>query len=165
MIRRVAALVLAALAAAGAPAAAAPPSASVTVTATTLVFTASDMATTALGSAPATASATVTWTTTAGGAGGTVTVTPVTLTSSTGATLVPGDFTLTCKFTSGNNGFVAAPSTKLNGATTCGTLAAGKTAVSSTFAIALTLNDTTAAATPFEAATFTGTFTVTATAS
>ena len=72
---------------------------------------------------------------------------------------------MTCTRTGGNTGFVAAAPAKLSGATTCGTLAAGKSGVSSTFTIALTLNDTTAAATPFDAATFTGTFTVTATAS
>jgi hypothetical protein len=53
----------------------------------------------------------------------------------------------------------------LNGATTCGTLTQGKNDVTSTFSIALTLNDTTAAAVPFTSATFLGTFTVTATAS
>jgi hypothetical protein len=165
MIARVVALALAGVLAAGAPASAGPPSATVTVTATTLVFTASDMATIALASAPVTASASVLYTTTPAGAGGTVTVTPVTLTSSSGATLNPSDFKLTCKFVSGNAGFTAAPAAALSGATACGTLAAGKTAVTSNFSIQLTLNDTTSASSPFESATFTGTFTVTATAS
>jgi hypothetical protein len=164
MIRRVAALALAAVLAVAAPAAAAP-SATVTVTSTTLVFTASNLTATALTSSPLTASASITFTTSAGGGGGAVTVTPVTLTSSSGATLAPSDFTLTCKFVSGNTGFVASSPATLSGATPCGTLASGKTAVTSTFTIELTLNDTPAAAAPFTSATFNGTFTVTATAS
>jgi hypothetical protein len=148
-----------------APAAAAGASAVVTVTSTTLAFDAVNMSNTALTSAPATATAQVTFTTTAGGAGGTVTVTPMSLTGTSGANLDPRDFTLTCTRTGGNNGFVAAPSVKINGATTCGTLTQGKNNVSSTFSIELTLNTTTTATVPFEATTFTGIFTVTATAS
>jgi len=160
---------LAAFAAACAIAAAVPASAAsavVTVTFTTLAFSANDMATIALTSAPVTASASITFTTTAGGAGGTVTVTPVNLPSvPAGTTLDARDFTLTCKRVSGNAGFVAAPSATLNGPTTCGTLTQGKNNVTSTFSIQLTLNDTTAATVPFEAASYLGTFTVTATAS
>lgn len=153
-----------AIAATVAPAAAA--SAVVTVTSTTLAFNAVDLTASALTSTPATASASITFTTTAGGAGGAVTVTPVNLPSvPAGTTLDARDFTLTCKRVSGNNGFVAAPSATLNGPTACGTLTQGKNNVTSTFSIRLTLNDTTAATTPFEAATYLGTFTVTATAS
>lgn len=140
------------------------PSAVVTVTATTLAFSATNMTNTALTSTPATASASVVFTTTSGGAGGTVTVVPGTLTGSDGTTLSASDFTLTCKKVSGS-GFTAAPAMVLNGATTCGTLAAGKSNVTVTFSVELTLNDTTTAATPFDATTFLGTFTVTATAS
>ncbi|HEV8020354.1 MAG TPA: hypothetical protein VGP41_03760 [Candidatus Lustribacter sp.] len=146
-----------------APAAAA--SAVVTVTSTTLAFDAVNMSNTALTSAPATATAQVTFTTTPGGAGGTVTVMPVNLTGTPGGTLDARDFTLTCKRTGANNGFVAAASAPLNGATTCGTLTQGKTNVTSTFTIEFTLNTTTTATVPFGAATFTGIFTVTATAS
>ncbi len=148
-----------------APAAAGPASAVVTVTATTLAFNAVDMSNAALTSAPVTASASVKFTTTPGGAGGTVTVTPMNLSSTSGGTLDARDFTLTCKQTGANNGFTAAPSAPLNGATACGTLAQGKTNVTSTFSIELTLNTTTTATVPFGAATFTGIFTVTATAS
>ena len=159
-----AACAIAAFAAACTGANAGLPAASVNVTATTLVFNAVNMTATALTSTPVTASATITFTTTAGGAGGTVTVTPTNLAGG-GATLDARDFTLTCKLASGNNGFVAASSAVLNGPTTCGTLTQGKNAVTSTISIALTLNDTTAATVPFEAATYLGTFTVTATAS
>jgi hypothetical protein len=165
MISRVLAATLMCVLAAAAPASAGGPSATVTVTSTTLVFTASNLTNAALTSAPLTASASITFTTTPGGAGGTVTVTPVTLTGAGGATLSPSDFTLTCTRTSGNTGFVAAPSVKLNGATTCATLTQGKSNVTSGFTIQLTLNDTPTASAPFDSATFTGTFTVTATAS
>ena len=151
-----------------APAIAAPPapSAVVTVTSTTLAFSATNMTSTALTSTPVTAAASITFTTTAGGGGGTVSVTPVNLTGSpAGTTLDARDFTLTCKRVSGNAGFVAAPSAVLNGTTPCGTLTQGKSSVTSTFSIELTLNDTTAATAPFTAATYLGTFTVTATAS
>jgi hypothetical protein len=141
------------------------PSAVVTVTSTTLVFNATNMTNTALAASPTTASASVTFTTTSGGAGGTITVVPGTLTgSSGGVTLAATDFTLTCKKVSGS-GFTAAPAAQLNGATTCGTLAAGKNNVTATFSIALTLNHTLTAATPFDATTYLGTFTVSATAS
>ena len=141
------------------------PSATVTVTTASILFAANDMSTTALGGTPTTIAASVTFTTTAAGAGGTVTVDPATLTASSGgATLVPSDFKMTCKLTSGS-GFTAAPAAVLNGPTTCGTLAAGKTNATCAFSINLTLNDTTTAATPFDAATFLGTFSVTATAS
>jgi hypothetical protein len=161
---RLAAFGIACALAVAAPASAA--SAVVTVTSTTLVFSASDMATAALSSAPLSASASITFTTTAGGAGGTVTVTPVDLPSiPAGTTLDARDFTLTCKRTGGNNGFVAGSPAVLNGPTACGTLAQGKSNVTSTFSIQLTLNDTTSAAVPFEAASYLGTFTVTATAS
>jgi hypothetical protein len=141
------------------------PSAVVTVTSTTLIFDATNMTNTALAAAPASASASVTFTTTAGGAGGTVTVVPGTLTgTSGGVTLSASDFTLTCKKVSGS-GFTASPAAVLNGATTCGTLAAGKTSVTCTFTVDLTLNDTLTAATPFDATTYLGTFTVSATAS
>lgn len=152
--------------AAGGPAfAGTTPSASVTVTSTTLAFDAAGMSTTALASTPASASASVTFTTTSGGAGGTVTVVPANLTPASGSyTLAADDFTLTCKLTSGS-GFTAAPSAVLNGPTTCGTLAAGKSSVTCKFSVVLTLNDTLTAATPFDATTFLGTFTVTATAS
>jgi hypothetical protein len=147
------------------PASAAPPSAAVTVTSTTLDFSAVNMTATALASTPISASASITFTTTSGGAGGTVTVTPINLPSvPTGTTLDARDFTLTCKRVSGS-GFVAASSAVLNGPTQCGTLAAGKTATTDTFSIELTLNDTTAATAPFTAASYLGTFTVTATAS
>lgn len=162
---------LAALGAACAIAAALPgvagavtPSAVVTVTSTTLAFDATNMTNTALAATPASASASVTFTTTAAGAGGTVTVVPGTLTGTSGAALAAADFTLTCKLTSGS-GFTAAASRVLNGATTCGTLAAGKTNVTCNFSIELTLNDTLTAATPFGATTYLGTFTVSATAS
>lgn len=162
---RIAAVIAASAACAlacAAPAAAA--SAVVTVTSTTLAFNAVNMSNTALTSAPLTASAQVTFTTTPGGAGGTVTVTPVNL-SGGGDTLNARDFTLTCKRTGANNGFVASPATQLNGATACGTLTQGKNNVTSTFTIELTLNTSTTATVPFGAATFTGIFTVTATAS
>jgi hypothetical protein len=136
----------------------------VTVTSTTLAFDAVNMTNTALASTPVSASASVTFTTTSGGAGGTVTVIPVNLTGTSGDTLAAADFTLTCKLTSGS-GFTAAPATLLNGATTCGTLAAGKNNVTCKFSVELTLNDTLTAATPFDATTFLGTFTVSATAS
>jgi hypothetical protein len=148
-----------------AAAAAASPSATVTVTSTTLTFTASDIATAALTSSPLTASASITFTTTAGTGGGTVTVTSANLPSvPAGSTLSQQDFTLTCKRVSGSAGFTAAAAATLNGATTCGTLGAGYTSATTTFSIELTLNDTTSASTPFNAATFQGTFTVTATA-
>lgn len=144
---------------------AAAPSATVTVTSTTLAFTAADMATAALTSSPLTASASIKFTTTASTGGGTVTVTPVDLPSvPTGSTLSQNDFTLTCKRVSGSAGFVAAAATALNGATTCGTLGAGYNNVTATFSIELQLNATAAASTPFTAATYLGTFTVTATA-
>jgi len=145
-------------------AAAVTPSAVVAVTSTTLVFDAVNMTNAALAAAPATASASVVFTTTAGGAGGTVTVNPVNLTGGSGVTLSESDFTLTCKKVSGS-GFTAAPAAVLNGATTCGTLAAGKNNVTVTFTVELTLNDTLTAATPFDATTYLGTFTVSATAS
>jgi hypothetical protein len=149
----------------GAVADAASPSAVVTVTSTTLTFTASDMATSALTSSPLTASASITFTTTAGTGGGTVTVTSASLPSvPTGSTLSQQDFTLTCKRVSGSAGFTAAAAAQLNGATTCGTLGAGYTSATTTFSIQLTLNDTALASTPFNAATYLGTFTVTATA-
>jgi hypothetical protein len=152
--------------AAAVPASAAPPSAVVTVTFTTLVFSAVDMTSNARTSTPAGASTQITFTTTDGGPGGTVIVTPVDLPSTpTGTTLDARDFTLTCSLVSGNNGFVAAQPAVLNGPTTCGTLTQGKHNVTSTFSIALTLNDTTTATVPFEAASYLGTFTVTATAS
>jgi len=152
--------------AAATPAFAGPPSANVTVTSTTLSFNAVDLSHAALTSSPLTASASITFTTTSGGAGGTVTVTPVDLAGSpAGTTLDARDFTLTCTRTGGNNGFVAAVPAKLSGSTTCGTLTQGKSAVTSTFSIALTLNDTTTATVPFEAASYLGTFTVSATAS
>lgn len=162
---RLAAFTAACALACAAPANAASPSAVVTVTGTTLAFNAVNMSNSALTSAPVTASAQVTFTTTPGGAGGTVTVTPMDLTGAPSGTLDARDFTLTCKRTGANNGFVAAPSAPLNGATACGTLTQGKTNVTSTFTIALTLNTTTTATVPFGAATFTGIFTVTATAS
>jgi hypothetical protein len=143
---------------------AAPPSAVVTVTSTTLVFDATDMTNTALASAPLSASASVLFTTSVGGAGGTVSVVPGTLTGSSGVTLSASDFKLTCKLVSGT-GFTAAPSVQLNGTTSCGTLAAGKNNTTCTFSISLTLNDTLTAATPFDATTYLGTFTVSATAS
>jgi hypothetical protein len=164
---------LAALGAACAIAAALPgvavagtPSAVVTITSTaTLAFDATNMTNTALTSTPASASASVVFTTTVGGAGGTVTVVPGTLTgTSGGVTLSASDFTLTCKLISGS-GFTAAPAAVLNGATTCGTLAAGKTNATCTFSVVLTLNDTLTAAIPFDATTYLGTFTVSATAS
>ena len=145
-------------------ASAATPSAVVTVASTTLVFDATNMTNAALAAAPATASASVVFTTTAGGAGGTVTVAAGTLTGTGGVTLAPSDFTLTCKKVSGS-GFTAAPAANLNGATACGTLAAGKNNVTATFTVELTLNDTLTAATPFDATTYLGTFTVSATAS
>lgn len=159
---------LAAFGAACAIAAATPafagPSATVIVTSTTLSFNAVDLSNAALTSSPLTASASITFTTTSGGAGGTVTVTPVNLSGSpAGTTLDARDFTLTCKRTGGNNGFVAASPARLNGSTTCGTLTQGKSAATSTFSIALTLNDTTTATVPFEAASYLGTFTVSAT--
>ena len=144
--------------------AASPASAVLTVTSTTLTFSAVDLANAALASSPLSASASITFTTTGGGAGGTVTVTPVNL-SGTGVTLDARDLTLTCTRTGGNNGFVAAAPAKLNGPTTCGTLTQGKSNVTSTFSIALTLNDTTTATAPFSAASYLGTFTVSATAS
>jgi hypothetical protein len=140
------------------------PSAVVTVTAATLAFDATNMTNTALAATPATASATVVFTTTAGGGGGSVTVVPGTVTGTDGTTLSGSDFTLTCKLTSGS-GFTAAPATVLNGATACGTLAAGKNNTTCKFTVELTLNDTLTAATPFDATTYLGTFTVTATAS
>ena len=146
-------------------ASAAPPSAAVTVTSTTLAFTASDLATSALTSSPLTASASITFTTSSGSGGGTVTVTSANLPSvPAGSTLSQQDFTLTCKRVSGSSGFTAAAAATLNGATTCGTLGAGYTSATATFSIQLTLNDTVAASTPFDAATFLGTFTVSATA-
>jgi hypothetical protein len=141
------------------------PSAVVTVTSTTLVFDATNMTNTALTSTPASASASVVFTTTVGGAGGTVTVVPGALTgTSGGVTLSASDFTLTCKLVSGS-GFTASPAKVLNGATDCGTLAAGKTNATCNFSVVLTLNDTLTAATPFDATTYLGTFTVSATAS
>jgi hypothetical protein len=161
---RLAAFLTACAVALAAPVSAA--SAVVTVTATTLLFTASDLSAAALTSAPLTATASITFTTTPGGAGGSVVVTPVNLPSNpASSTLDARDFTLTCARTSGNNGFVAAAPAALNGPTTCGTLTQGKSNVSSSFSIRLTLNDTTTATNPFEAASFLGTFTVTATAS
>lgn len=159
---RIAAFAAACALACASPAAAA--SAVVSVTATTLAFNAVNMSNTALTSAPLTASAQVTYTTSPGGAGGTVTVTPMNLSGGVD-TLDARDFTLTCKRTGANNGFVAAPSAPLNGSTACGTLTQGKNNVTSTFTIELTLNTTTTATVPFGAATFTGIFTVTATAS
>jgi len=142
------------------------PSATLTVTSTTLDFSAVNMTATALAATPLTVSASITFTTTAGGAGGTVTVTPVNLPGTGGATLDARDFTMTCKRVSGNAGFVAAVPAVLNGPTTCATLTQGKNAVNATFSIELTLNDTTTATVPFEAAAvYAGTFTVTATAS
>jgi hypothetical protein len=146
------------------PAEAAPPSATVTVASTTLDFNAVNMSNTALTSTPATASVSVTFTTTPGGAGGTVTVVPENLVGTAGTALSAADFTLTCTLTSGS-GFTAAPARALNGTTTCGTLAAGKTNTTCHFSISLTLNDTTTAATPFDATTYLGTFTVNASAS
>ena len=140
------------------------PSAVVTVTSTTLAFDATNMSSTALTSTPTTVSVSVTFTTTAGGAGGTVTLNPVDLTGSAGATLSYADFKLTCKKVSGS-GFTAAPAAALSASTPCGTLAAGKNNVTDTFTVSLTLNDTLTAATPFDATTFLGTFTVSATAS
>jgi hypothetical protein len=161
---RLAAFVTACAVAFAVPASAA--SAVVTVTANTLVFDATTMSNVALTASPVSTDATVTYTTTAGGAGGTVIVTVGTLTSMpAGTTLDARDFTLTCKRTGANNGFVAAAPTVLNGPTTCGTLVQGKTNATSSFSIQLTLNETTAAVTPFEAATYLGTLTVTATAS
>jgi hypothetical protein len=145
-------------------ASASPASAVLTVTSTTLTFSPVDLSNAALTSSPLTATASITFTTTAGGAGGTVTVTPMNLTGS-GPTLDARDLTLTCTLTSGNNGFVAASPAILNGPTTCGTLTQGKSNVSSTFSIKLTLNDTTTATAPFSAASYLGTFTVSATAS
>jgi hypothetical protein len=73
---------------------------------------------------------------------------------------------MTCKRLTGNAGFVAAAPAELNGPTTCATLTQGKSAVTATFSIELTLNDTTTATVPFEAAaSYAGAFTVTATAS
>lgn len=161
---------LAAFGAACAIAAATPvfagPSAALTVTSTTLDFNAVNLSNAALTSSPLTASASITFTTTTGGAGGTVTVTPMSLPSiPSGTTLDARDFTLTCTRTGGNNGFVAASPATLNGPTTCGTLTQGKSNVTSTFSIELTLNDTTTATAPFLAASYLGTFTVSATAS
>jgi hypothetical protein len=148
------------------PVSAGPPSATLTVTSTTLDFSAVNMTATALAATPLTVSASITFTTTAGGAGGTVTVTPVNLAGTGGATLDARDFTMTCTRVSGNAGFVAAAAAKLSGPTTCGTLTQGKNGVTSTFSIELTLDDTTTATAPFEAAAvYAGTFTVTATAS
>ena len=149
------------------PASAASPSAVVTVTTPSIAFNAVNMSSVTLAGAPVTVAASITFTTTSGGAGGSVIVTPATLTSADGSTLVGSDFTLTCTKTGGNNGFVAAAPAVLNGPKTCGTLTQGKNNVSSSFTIKLTLNDTTTAATPFHAvaATYSGTFTVTATAS
>ena len=142
-------------------------SAVVTVTTSSIAFNAVNVSNVALAGAPATLAASVTYTTTPGGAGGSVIVTPVTLSAADGSTLSPRDFTVTCARTSGNNGFVGAAPAVLNGPTTCGTLTQGKNSVTSNFSIQLTLNDTVTAATPFWAVptTFTGTFTVTATAS
>jgi hypothetical protein len=152
--------------AAATPVFAAPPSAVVTVTSTTLAFSAVNLSNAALTSSPLTASASITFTTTTGGAGGTVTVTPISLPSiPSGTTLDPRDFTLTCTRTGSNTGFVAASPAALNGPTTCGTLTQGKSNVTSTFTIELTLNDTTTATAPFLAASYLGTFTVSATAS
>jgi hypothetical protein len=162
---RLAAFVTACAVAFAVPASAA--SAVVTVTTATIAFNAATMSSIALAGAPATVAASVTFTTTSGGAGGSVIVTPVSLTNADGSTLASGDFTMTCTRTGGNNGFVAAASAVLSGPTTCGTLAQGKSGVTSSFSIQLTLNETTAAATPFHAVagTYLGSFTVTATAS
>jgi hypothetical protein len=161
---RLAALVTACAVAFAVPASAA--SAVVTVTANTLVFNATTLSNATLTASPVSTAATVTYTTTAGGPGGTVIVMAGAITSMpAGTTLNARDFTLTCKRTGANNGFVAAAPAALNGPTTCGTLAQGKTNVTSSFTIQLTLNDTTAAVTPFQAATYLGTLTVTATAS
>lgn len=147
----------------GAPVSAA--SAVVTVTSTTLAFNVVDITTPALGSVPAAASARVKFTTTAGGGGGTVMVNPTNLPSMpAGSTLDARNFTLTCAFVSGSAGFVAAPPAVLNGPTLCGTLVQGQTGVTSRFTITLTLDDTTGATVPFDAASFFATFTVTATA-
>jgi hypothetical protein len=166
MKRRLAAIAFAlALTGAALPASAA--SAVVTVTATTLVFTVANMTSGALASAPVSATASVVYTTTAGGAGGTVTLNSITLTSASGATLDQRDFTLTCKLTSGNAGFVASPAQVLSGtgATPCATLTQGKNNVTSNFSLTLTLNETAAATVPFQAAPYiTATFSVTATA-
>ena len=164
---RLAAFVTACAVAFAVPASAASPSAVVTVTTSTIAFNAVNMSNTVLPGAPVSIAASVAYTTTAGGAGGSVVVTPVSLMAADGSTVVGGDFTMTCTRTGGNVGFVAAAAATLNGPTTCGTLTQGKNNVSSTFTIQITLNDTTTAATPFHAVAtnYTGTFTVTATAS
>lgn len=146
-------------------ASAATPSAVVTVTSTTLAFDATNVTNAALTATPATVSVSVTYTTTSGGAGGSVTLVPENLpATSGGGSLAYDDFTLTCKKVSGS-GFTAAPAAVLSASTPCGTLAAGKNNVTTTFTVSLTLNDTLTAATPFDATTFLGTFTVSATAS
>jgi hypothetical protein len=162
---RLAAFVTACAVAFAVPASAA--SAVVSVTTALTAFSVPDMSNTVLTGSPLTVAGSVTYTTTAGGAGGSVIVTPVNLTSADGSTLAAADFTLTCKRTGTNNGFVAASAAVLSGPTTCGTLAQGKTGVTSTFTIELTLNDTLTAATPFHAIAlnYLGSFTVTATAS
>jgi hypothetical protein len=143
-----------------------PPSAVVTVTSTTLSFTAGNLSNAALTSSPLTASGSITFTTTPGGPGGTVTVTPMNLPGTpAGTTLDARDFTLVCKHTGGADGFVAAAPATFNGPTTCGTLTQGKSGATSTFSIELLLNDTITATAPFEAASYLGTFTVSATAS
>ena len=164
---RLAAFVTACAIAFAVPASAASPSAVVTVSTPTIAFNAVNMSNTVLPGTPTTIAASVTFTTTAGGAGGSVVVTPVSLTAADGSTVVDADFKMTCTRTGGNAGFVAAAAATLSGPTTCGTLTQGKSAVSSSFTIQITLNDTTTAATPFHAVatTYSGTFTVTATAS
>jgi hypothetical protein len=153
----------------GAPAAAAAPAsiASFSVSSSTLVFTASTMSSTALTSAPLTATGSITYTTTTGGGGGTITITPGPISDGT-STVSAANFKLTCLNTGGNSGLVAtanATPVKTSGSTACATLDAGKTTVTSTFSIQLTVNDTATAATPFGAGTYSGTITVTATAS
>ena len=144
----------ASIAVAATPTPAPSPGAVLSVSSATLTFTASDMATAALLPSPTTAvSASLTFTTTAGGAGGSVTVNPVNLINVSGSpTLDERDFTLTCKRTGGSTGFIAASPATLNGPTACATLTQGKTNVTATFSIMLTLNDTTSATVPFEAA-------------
>jgi hypothetical protein len=149
---------------------AAPPSASVTVTSATVVFSAVDMSTASLaGSTTVTAS--VTFTTSAAG-GGTIVITPPGSLLNTAGTdsASPRDITATCTRTGGNNGFTSSGAVQLNGATVCATLAANKSAVTTTFSIKFTLNDTDTAPIPFHGLSTgdkfgPGTFSVTGTAS
>jgi hypothetical protein len=164
---RVAALATAFALAFAVPASAAPPGATVSVTTASTAFNAVNMSNTVLPGTPTTIAASVSFTTSNGGAGGSVVVTPVNLTAADGSTIVGGDFKMTCTYSSGSTGFVASAAAALNGPTTCGTLTQGNHSAVTLFTIQITLDDTTTAATPFwaVATTYSGTFTVTATAS